>query len=333
MPFTLRAPRRTIVLLLIAYVACGMSSLHACDPCGMHNSLQIPGVMNSMRSVGLEPGAWTLGVSEQFSTFRVRGDNDLRTTDTDTELIRNLSITQLTAAYNISTRFAFQINTPLVVRNYYRFERFARVSDTEGGLGDMSILGSLSPYSFNDVEHRFFVAGFGGLKLPTGNTGSLTRVASQDGDPSGDTIQGRGLTLGTGSIDVPLGLVAYGRSDRVQIFASAQYTIRTEGAADYRFANDLSWSVSPGWLFLLGEEESLAISTTLSGESKGGDHLDGEFLPKTAVNNLYLGPEFFYSLTNRVSILLGIDLPIAIDVGGAVVKPETRSRLAVTVSF
>jgi hypothetical protein len=65
----------------------------------------------------------------------------------------------------------------------------------------------------------------------------------------------------------------------------------------------------------------------------GGDHLNGEFLSKTAVNNLYLGPELFYSLTNRVSVLFGIDLPIAIDVGGAAVKPETRSRLAVTVSF
>jgi hypothetical protein len=300
----------------------------------MHNSLQIPGVMNSMRSVGLEPGAWTLGVSEQFSTFQVRGDNDLRTTDSDAELIRNLSITQLTAAYNVTTNFAVQLNTPFVVRNYYRFERFARVSDTEAGLGDMSVLGTFAPYSYNDIENRFFIAGFGGIKAPTGDTGSLTRVAAQDGEPSsGNTIQGRGLTLGTGSVDVPLGLVAYGRSNRLQIFASVQYTIRTEGAADYRFANDLSWAVSPGWLFLLGEEESLAFSAVISGENKGGDHLNGEFLSKTAVNNLYLGPELFYSLTNRVSVLVGIDLPIAIDVGGAVVKPETRSRLAVTVSF
>jgi len=324
---------RWFFLTALAHVFLGAVTSYACDPCGMHNSLQLPGVMSSMRSVGLQSGAWTFGLTEQFSTFRVRSDNDLRTTDSDIELIRNLSVTQVTSAYNISESFSLQVNLPLVIRNYYRFERFAKVSDTEAGLGDMSILSSYSPYSYNDVQHRIFFAGFAGLKVPTGDTGSLTRVASQDGDTSDDRIQGRGLTLGTGSVDVPLGIVAYGRSGRMQAFASAQYTIRTEGASEYRFANDLSWSISPGWLFLIGEDQNISASLALSGETKGGDHLDGELLSKTAVNNLYLGPELFYSLTNRISILFGIDLPIAIDVGGAAVKPETRSRFAVSMSF
>jgi hypothetical protein len=299
----------------------------------MNNSVQVPGVMNSLRSTGLQPKAWTLGVSEQFSTFTVRGENELRTTETDLELIRNLSVTQFTAAYNVSSQVAFQINAPLMVRNYEHFERFAKVRDTEAGLGDMSFLGTYSPYSWSDVESRVFVAGFGGVKAPTGDTGSLTRIVSEDGDSANTQIQGRGLTLGTGSVDVPLGLVAYGRSGRLQIFSSAQYTIRTEGAADYRFADDLSWSAAPGWLFILGEEKSIAASLVVSGENKGGDHVNGEFLPKTAVNNVYMGPEVFYSVTDRLSILLGVDLPLSVDVGGAAVKPETRSRVMISFAF
>jgi hypothetical protein len=299
----------------------------------MHNSVQVPGIMNSLRTTGLRPQAWTLGASEQFSTYRISGENNLRTTESDLELIRNLSTTQVVAGYNISSQTAIQVNAPLVVRNYDHFERYAKVRDTEAGLGDMSVLGTYSPYSYNDIDSRFFIAGMGGLKLPTGDTGSLTRAANADGTSADVRIQGRGLTLGTGSVDIPLGLVAYGRTDRVQIFSSAQYTIRTEGAAGYQFANDLSWSVSPGWLFLIGEEESLSCSIAFSGEYKGSDRVNGEILSRTTTHNLYLGPELFYSLTNRVSVLAAVDLPVAVDVGGAAVKPESRSRLAISWSF
>jgi hypothetical protein len=86
-------------------------------------------------------------------------------------------------------------------------------------------------------------------------------------------------------------------------------------------------------LFILGEEESIATSLVVSGESKGGDHVNGQFLPKTAANNVYMGPEVFYSVTDRLSILLGVDLPLSVDVGGAAVKPETRSRAMVSFAF
>jgi hypothetical protein len=299
----------------------------------MHNAVQVPGVMNAMRTTGLQSGAWTVGAQEQFNTYRVRGENDLRTTETDLELIRQLSVTQLSTTYNLSSQVAVQANVPIVVRNFDRFERFQKVRDTESGLGDASILSTYSPYPFNDVESRFFIAGVAGLKLPTGDTGSLTRVASEGEEGADVRIQGRGLTLGTGSVDLPLGVVTYGRQGRLQLFTSALYTFRSEGAADYRFANDLAWSFAPGWLFLLGEEESLAFSLVTSGEFKGSDHLDGELLPRTAVSNIYLGPELFYSLSSKVSVQLGVDLPIATDVGGAAVKPETRTRFAVGWSF
>jgi hypothetical protein len=86
-------------------------------------------------------------------------------------------------------------------------------------------------------------------------------------------------------------------------------------------------------LFILGEEKSIATSLVVSGERKGGDHVNGALLPKTAVNNVYMGPEVFYSISGRVSVLLAVDLPISIDVGGAAVKPETRSRAMVSVAF
>lgn len=306
---------------------------YACDPCGMHNAVQVPGVMNALRTTGLQSGAVTLGVQEQLNTFRVRGDNDLRTTEEGLELIRTLSVSQLSLAYNPTADLALQVNAPLVVRSYDRFERYQKVRDSEAGLGDSSILSTYSPYSYTDVESRFFVAGLAGIKLPTGDSGSLKRMADEGGSDPAQRIQGRGLTLGSGSIDFPTGVIAYGREGRLVMFGSAQYTFRTEGAAGYRFANDLSWSAAPGWLFLLGEEESLTVSTVLSGEDKGSDHLDGELLPRTAVNNIYLGPELFYAVSGSFSLQLGFDMPIILDVGGAAVKPETRTRVALSWVF
>jgi hypothetical protein len=328
-----RFVRAVLLLCFGGAFGVGLNLAAACDPCGMHNAVQVPGLLNSMRTTGLQAGAWTAGAQEQFSTFRIRGENDLRTTETDLELIRNLSVTQLSGAYNLSSEVALQVNVPFVVRNYDRFERFRKVRDTEAGLGDSSILAVYSPFSSTDTESRFFAAGVAGVKLPTGDTGSLSRVAHEGGEPADVRIQGRGLTLGSGSVDLPVGFVSYARSGRLQFFGSAQYTFRTEGAADYRFANDLVWSTAPGWLFLIGEDQSVALSMVFSGEHKGSDHLDGELLPRTAMSNLYLGPEVFYAVSNRFSLQLGVDLPVALDVGGAAVKPETRSRVGVSWSF
>jgi len=324
--------RRAVHLLALVFIT-GTIESYACDPCGLHNSVQVPGIINTLRSTGLQSGAVTVGAQQQLSTFNVRNENDLRTTQSDLELIKSLSVTQMSLGYNVSDTVAAQMNIPFIIRNYDRFQRFQKVNDSEAGFGDMSLTGTYSPYSYNDLDSRFFVAAVAGAKLPTGDTGSLTRVATDDPATADQRIQGRGLTLGTGSVDVPLGLVSYARTGRVVAFTSAQYTIRGEGAADYRFANDLLWTATPGYLFLLGEEESLSVSVVLSGEYKGDDRLNGAALTKTSANNLYLGPELFYSMTNRMSVQLALDLPVSLDVGGAAVKPETRSRLAVSFSF
>jgi hypothetical protein len=324
---------RCLVQAIFFTAFLGIAKAYACDPCGLHNSVQVPGVINALRANGLESGSFTFGAQQQLSTFSVRGENDLRTTEENLELIDTLSVTQISLGYNLSDTFATQVNIPFIVRSFDRFERFRKIQDSEAGFGDISLTTTYSPYSYNDIDTRVFIALLGGVKLPTGDTGSLTRVAGDDPSTADVRIQGRGLTLGTGSVDVPLGFISYVRSDRFVSFASVQYTFRGEGAADYRFANDFVWTAGPGYLFLLGEEESLSFSAVVSGEHKGDDRLQGVSLSKTSANNVYLGPELFYSMTNQVSLQVAVDFPISLDVGGSVVKPETRSRIALSLSF
>jgi hypothetical protein len=308
-------------------------SANACDPCGLHSSVQVPGVLNTLRTTGLAEGSFTLGAQQQISRFKVVGENDLRTTESDLELIKTLSATQISVGYNISDQLAINATTPFIIRSYDRFERFKRINEIESGLGDMALTGMYSPYSYNEVEGRFFIAALSGVKLPTGDSGSLERIASEDQSSADQRIQGRGLTLGTGSVDIPFGLVSYVRSGRIVGFASTQYTIRNEGSADYRFANDLIWSIAPGYLFVVDEEESLSLSAVLSGEQKGDDRLNGVALSRTSTNILYLGPELFYSVNERASLQVALDIPVYLDVGDAAVKPDLRGRLALSITF
>jgi hypothetical protein len=289
--------------------------------------------MNSMRTSGLRAGGWTTSIQEQLSTFSVTGENELLTANEDLSLVRSLSITQLSLGYNFNEEFSLQASLPFVARSFDRFERFSKVRDTEYGLGDSSLLGTYSPYSYGTVDERIFIGLLAGLKLPTGDPGSLKSAADSGSTDGSVNIQGRGLSLGSGSVDVPLGAVAYLRTGRAVLFTSGLYTIRGEGSADYRFANDLSWSAAPGWLFVLGEEETLTVSVGLAGEHKGRDRLRGTSVGRTAANNLYAGPDVFFSVSNKVSIQLSFELPISIDVGGAAVEPETRSRASVLWSF
>ncbi len=320
---------------LIVALICALKAncVFACDPCGLHNSVQVPGLINTLRATGLRSGSFTLGLQQQLSTFKVRGENDLRTTEADLELIKTLSVQQVSAGYNLSNSLSAQVNVPFIIRTYDTFQRFRQVKETEAGFGDISLNTTFAPYSSNDVGSRVFIAAIGGVKLPTGDTGSLRRVASEDPSTADQRIQGRGLTLGTGALDIPLGLVSYARVGRLVGFTSAQYTVRGEGAANYRFANDLIWNTAPGYLFLLGEDQSLSLSVVMSGEHKGDDRLNGDPLTKTSANNLYLGPEIFYSSSSSLSLQFAMDMPVTLDVGGAAVKPETRWRVAISMGF
>ena len=53
------------------------------------------------------------------------------------------SITQLVGGYSFNSRFAVQVNVPLIYRSFVRPEGFAIDRGTESGLGDISLLGKL----------------------------------------------------------------------------------------------------------------------------------------------------------------------------------------------
>ena len=81
-------------------------------------------------------------MSEQFTYFNTV-QVDGREVDNPTDQYLASSITQLVAGYTFNSRFALQVNVPLIYRSFQRPEGFAIDRGTESGLGDVSLLGKL----------------------------------------------------------------------------------------------------------------------------------------------------------------------------------------------
>jgi hypothetical protein len=178
----------------------------------------------------------------------------------------NSSITQLVAGYDITNRFALQINAPLIYREFKRPEGFQIDRGTVSGLGDISLLLKTvlfhyaSParrsFEFRDknpiaIEHEpdFTVSAIllAGIKFPTGDSSRLEEefheIEIPDAPESG--IHGHDLTLGTGSYDGIFGEQTSLRYKNFFFETNVQFALRGDGTHQYHFANDLLWAGGP----------------------------------------------------------------------------------------
>ncbi len=238
----------------------------------------------------------------------------------DREYLNSLT-SQVFAGYNINSRVGLQVNLPVIYRDYGRVGDHA----SEGGIGDVSVIGNVLVYQKLEEEFTFDWTALGGVKLPTGNTSHLN-----DDPDFAMGIGGHDLTLGSGSVDGLVGSGFYTRWKRLFLTANMQYAIRSEGSFAYQFANDLSWSGGPGVYLMLGHKHTLALQAVVSGESKGQDTVNGVQTGDTAETILYLGPQINFTWGSRLSLQAGADLPVHIASTGDQLVPDYRVHTAVT---
>ena len=108
-----------------------------CDLCGCFT----PQLETSLTSplTPLLPGSegFFAAVGEQFTHFGTT-QFEGHEVPNPTGQYMDSSITQLVAGYSINSRFAVQLNLPLIYRDFKRPEGFKIDEGTESGLGDMS---------------------------------------------------------------------------------------------------------------------------------------------------------------------------------------------------
>lgn len=315
--------------LILSLIVSGFS--FACDPCALYNASKLQ---------GHSEGAITLSLSEQYSSYSKAkniNDNSIK----NGELVKGYSTTQFSGAYDVNENLGFQVNLPLIARSFDEIQNYRQNDESDAGLGDISLLGSYSVINQRTARWTNIIGINAGIKLPTGDSGTLEELTSiEEGEASnfkhhviGASAGGRALTLGTGSYDYILGGNILSRYDRYLLLADLQYTIRTEGDFNYEFADDLLWSVGPGYYFSLEHNYSLAGRISLSGESKGKDKLDNDLVKGSQISNLYVGPEVLLSFNQKIGLQAGVDFRVTDEDRDAQVVPDCRIRSAISYRF
>jgi hypothetical protein len=340
--------------ILLATALFGTRALRACDLCGCYTP-QIEAMSQSELSVAgpMSSSRFYFAVAEQFTHFGTL-QLDGHEVDNPTGQDLDSSITQLVGGYNFNSRFALQLNIPLIYRSFERPEGFAIDRGTESGLGDISLLGKFvlfhresggsASLKFDDPKNPHFeshdpdltvsVLLIGGVKFPTGNTDRLkeefNEVVVRGAPESG--IHGHDLTLGSGSYD---GIIGGQFSLRYKSFffqADTQFTARGDGAHQYNFANDLSWSGGPGFYFVRNHQTIVGLQLAVSGEHKDVDRFRGKPADDTGITSVFVGPRVVVA-HGRWSAEFAVDLPVSIDNTALQAVPDYRLRGGIAVQF
>src|SRR5204863_4887500 len=134
----------------------------ACDLCGCYtpqmDAIAEPDVsaFGPTGPVAVERGNWLshvyVAIAEQFTHFGTL-QLDGSEIDNPTGQYLDSSITQLVAGYSFNSRFALQINLPLIYRSFERPEGFTIDRGTESGLGDISLLGKFVVFHHESGGH------------------------------------------------------------------------------------------------------------------------------------------------------------------------------------
>jgi hypothetical protein len=326
----------------------------ACDLCGCYTpqleTMNAPAANQPMSDSFLHGlyGA-IAGQFTHFATVQIDGREVPNTTDQ----YLNSAITQLVAGYNITSRFALQLNVPYIYREFRRPEGFAIESGNVAGPGDFSLLGKAVLFHYASAARREFdvsgknpvaierepdltasLVGLAGIKFPTGATGRLKEEFHESEIPGAPVsgIHGHDLTLGTGSYDGIFGAQASLRYKNCFAELNGQFTWRGQGAHDYRFANDLTWSAGPGYYLVRRRDVLVGCQCAVTGEHKDVDTFRGQPAQDTGITSVFVGPRVVASY-DHFSGEVAAEFPVFIDNTALQVVPDYRLRASVALSW
>ena len=301
---------------LISAVLVGVLARPAlgCDLCAVYAATEAQG--------GTGQGVFA-GVAQQFTEFGTLQDNGQKIASEGQYI--DSSVSQVFAGYNFNNRFSVQLNLPVIYRAYGSDTQHGTVS----GIGDLSLTAGYKVYEKLEESLTFNWTVLAGVKFPTGNPSKLN---TPDEDlPEG--IGGHDLALGSGSYDGIVGTGVYGRWKRGFFTASVQYAIRSEGAFEHQYANDLTWFGGPGVYLSLTHNYTLSLQAVVSGETKGKDTFSGVPDEDSAETLVYVGPQINFTWRSKLSAQLAADLPVVRENSGTQVMPDYRILAAFTWRF
>ncbi|HXC52722.1 MAG TPA: hypothetical protein VN634_17695 [Candidatus Limnocylindrales bacterium] len=330
-------------LFALAAILASPLPARACDLCSIYT-----GSLLQQHKTGL-----LLGVAEQYTLFGTVRVDGKKVPNEANEWVHS-SITQLLVGYTFTPRIGVQMNVPLISRQYRRLEEGSQARGDVGGLGDLSIVGRVSPFSRAIGQLLVNTELLAGLKLPTGSSHRLGEEHEhEDGGDEEEAlalalpsphheeheeheesaVHGHDLTLGSGSVDGLFGASVHASWQRLFGDLAAQYVVRGNGDFSYEYANDLTWEASIGYYVVAADRWTASLALATSGENKGRDHQHGELQDDTAITAVYLGPGASVTWTDALHAGLVIEAPLEQDNTGRQIVADYRIRGGLTWRF
>lgn len=335
-------PERRLVLSLLLGLTVGLAfppEAAACDVCATYTVEELGELRHGPR----------LGVAEQFTHFGSTFQDSQDVPNIGGEFLNN-SITQVALGWRFTDWFDAQLVVPVIHRSWRRNFEDGIQEESRTGLGDISTIGRLRAFSAKNERGLFRLSGYGGLTFPSGDTSALAEEAQEEPNPglgrvahSGDSnapehetpsaIHGHDLTFGTGSVGGLIGAEVLATWDRFLVTGNLQYSLYTEGAYDYHFANELSFRGGIGYYLWLADEGSLALQGSVGGFTKGQDSQSGTTLDDTAATYVFAGPRLIGRIDSRFSLDLGVGIPFVRHETSLQIAPDWRIQAAFAWKF
>jgi len=229
--------------------------------------------------------------------------------------------------------------------------------DEEAGWGDASLLVAFTAFEQASGDMQIAVDVYAGIKMPTGDSDRLAGESGSDHEEH-HVIQhnalhaveihaenamlsapengvhhsaGHHLALGSGSWDIPAGVVVRHKTDRWTLRAELQYVIRTKGDYDYQFGNEL---FARGGFFRSVDSGAgiWHLGLSASAEQREANRTDGVETgsDKSAA---YAGPALWFELNKRLQLMAAYDFPVAQRDMGLSGSADQRARAGVMWLF
>ncbi|PYM00820.1 MAG: hypothetical protein DMF19_08180 [Verrucomicrobia bacterium] len=319
----------------------------ACDLCGCYTPQ-----VESMPKEKVSLSGFYTAIAEQFTHFGSLQFDDRDVANPTGQRLES-SITQFVIGYGINDRLAVQFNAPFIYREFRRPEGLAIDEGNVSGIGDVSLLAKAVLWHFASTARREFnlegknpvaiehesdctcsIVALAGLKFPTGDPSRLKEEFHEVEIPGAaeSGIHGHDLTLGTGSYDGIFGAQSSLRYKNFFAEANGQFTLRGDGAHDYHFANDVTWSAGPGYYLVRKRDTLVGFQCVASGESKDVDRFQGRAAEDTGVTSVFIGPRVIAS-HEQISGEVAAEFPGLMNTTAFQAVPDYRLRASIAVSW
>lgn len=300
------------------------------------------GAIKTLSPATLQAGRWVGGLSFDYAKSDTISDSELLALAergiSHVHSADSVASLNLNLAYGVSDNFTLNFQIPYMERNNVRENHFhegeaevERLGDSKG-IGDLTMLGQYRFFNRNESLAALLL----GVKFPTGPTHKINATGERF-----DTE----FQPGSGSVDALLGIAAKQIWGPSSLTGSLLYTLATEGAQNtdlgdrfdyslayaYRLKGQVNNTESPG--IGGGSATSVDLVMELNGTWRDQEKADGETVPNSGVNVVYLSPGLSVIGAQGWYASLSVGIPVIKNVRGAQDDPGNRISVSLGQSF